>query len=145
MIKQKILLVLGLLCVFSSQAQDDTYNENVTINVAFDPMISDANKINNSLSIFDTSFTKIDFSFDRIKKGYATHLDFDTIKAAFGYSTNPSSCTSGNYFRCVVSGLAAYAHSRGDVTAEVTGYYSCNVNYNGSSNCHRALIGPSVH
>lgn len=82
MIKQKILLVLGLLCVFSLQAQDDTYNENVTINVAFDPMISDANKINNSLSIFDTSFTKIDFTFDRIKKGYDTHLDFDTIKAA---------------------------------------------------------------
>ena len=74
---------------------------------------------------------------------YTTNVD--TIKAAFGYSTNPSSCTSGNYFRCVVSGLAAYAHSRGDVTAEVTGYYSCNVNYNGSSNCHRALIGPSVH
>ncbi len=82
MIKRNILLVFVLLFAIGLQAQDDTYNENVTINVAFDPMINDANKLNKNLSIFDTSFTKIDFSFDRIKKGYDTHLTFDTIKAA---------------------------------------------------------------
>ncbi|MBR1769037.1 MAG: hypothetical protein IJ748_01110 [Bacteroidales bacterium] len=83
--KQNILFVLFLSLAFSfTMAQDDkdTYNENVTINVAFDPMINDANKIDENISVFDTSFSQVDLTFDRIKKGYKTMLTFDTIKAA---------------------------------------------------------------
>ncbi|MBQ9312120.1 MAG: hypothetical protein IJ213_03640 [Bacteroidales bacterium] len=71
------------LSVFMLNAQtQDEYNENVTVNVSFDPMVNDANKINENPTIFDTSFTQVDFSFDRIKRGYKTSLTFDTIKAA---------------------------------------------------------------
>ena len=66
---------------------------------------------------------------------YTTNVD--TIKVAFGYSTNPSRCTSGsNYFRCSVSGLGASAYDGGGVRADGTDYYYCNVSGDGSSRCH---------
>lgn len=74
------ILMVSALAV-KAQPQGE-YNENVTVNVSFDPMITDANKINENPSIFDTSFTSVDFSFDRLKRGYKTNLTFDTIKAA---------------------------------------------------------------
>ncbi len=64
---------------------------------------------------------------------YATNVD--TIKAAFGYSTNPGRCTSGsNYFRCSVSGLRALAFDDGDVNAHDPDY-ACFVSSDGSSYC----------
>lgn len=82
--KSIISIFASLIFVYNIQAQqnEDTYNENVTINVAFDPMINDANKINRNLSIFDTSFTQLNFSFEHISSAYNTTLTFDTIKAA---------------------------------------------------------------
>ena len=78
-----IAAVLCTLGVVSLQAQNqDEYNENVTINVSFDPMVTDANKINQNPSIFDTSFTNVDMSFERLLRKYDTNLSFDTIKAA---------------------------------------------------------------
>ncbi|MDO5760106.1 MAG: hypothetical protein Q4Q06_03690 [Bacteroidota bacterium] len=82
-IRNIISIFVGLIFVSSIQAQqEETYNENVTINVAFDPIINDANKINSDLPIFDTSFIKTNFTFDHIDRGYNTTLRFDTIKAA---------------------------------------------------------------
>ena len=65
---------------------------------------------------------------------YATNVD--TIKAAFGYSTNPSRCTDGgSYFSCSVSGLGAYAGSDGYVDVNGTGGCRCFVSDDGSSIC----------
>lgn len=81
--KNIVLFGLILLGCFLAGAQEkDTYNENVTINVAFNPMINDANMIRKNLSIFDTTFMQADFKFDRLKRAYRTLLQFDTIKAA---------------------------------------------------------------
>ncbi len=66
---------------------------------------------------------------------YTTNID--TIKAAFGYSTNPSRCTSGGtYFSCSVSGLDAYVIGSGYVYAYDPGYYYCTVDSGGSSRCY---------
>ena len=65
---------------------------------------------------------------------YTTNVD--TIKAAFGYSTNPSRCTDyGTYFRCSVSGLRASAFSDGTVSASGADGYNCYMNPDGSSSC----------
>lgn len=83
--RSKILTLFCFIVVlaFNTQAQKDTvYNENVTINVGFNPIVTDANKININPSIFDTSFSQINMSFDKIDKGYATNLKFDSIKPA---------------------------------------------------------------
>ena len=72
-----------LLLITDATAQKDTvYNESVIVNVGFNPIVTDANKITENPSIFDTSFSQINLTFDKIDKGYQTHLDFDTIKAA---------------------------------------------------------------
>ncbi|GEM_PF-2513725 len=77
-----ISIILSLFIIYTLHAQQEDYNENVTVNVAFDPIINDANKINTELSVFDTSFTPIEYSFDHVKRAYKTKLTFDTIKAA---------------------------------------------------------------
>ena len=65
---------------------------------------------------------------------YATNVD--TIKAAFGYSTNPDTCTSdSNDFSCSVSGLYVHVDGYGDVIANDYIYYGCYVNDAGSSHC----------
>ena len=65
---------------------------------------------------------------------YTTNVD--TLKAAFGYSTNPSRCTAeGSYFDCSVSGFRANANGFGSVSASDTVAYSCDVYDTGSSTC----------
>jgi len=71
---------------------------------------------------------------------YATNVY--RIKAAFGYSTNPSRCTSGSdHFYCSVSGLNARAYYYGDVNVTDNDGYSCYVNDSDSSRCD-VLAGP---
>jgi len=66
----------------------------------------------------------------------------NVIKAAFGYSTNPGRCTSGSdYFKCLVSGLRAYANNDGYVDAGNIDNYGCNVDNDGSSGCG-GTVGP---
>jgi len=66
---------------------------------------------------------------------YATNVD--TIKAAFGYSTNPSRCTDEvTYFSCTVSDLYAYAGDNGNVRAGDNESYYCSVGSGGSSYCY---------
>ena len=66
--------------------------------------------------------------------GYTSNVN--VIKAAFGYSTNPSRCPyGGSYFSCWVSGLYAYANNDGSVIAYDTHNYNCTVYHDGSSNC----------
>ena len=65
-----------------SAQKDSVYNESVIVNVGFNPIVTDANKITENPSIFDTSFSQINLTFEKINKGYETHLAFDTIKAA---------------------------------------------------------------
>ncbi|MBP3252993.1 MAG: hypothetical protein J6M30_00580 [Bacteroidales bacterium] len=67
---------------FTYAQRDTVYNESVIVNVGFNPIVTDANKITENPGIFDTSFSQINLSFEKIDKGYATHLAFDTIKAA---------------------------------------------------------------
>ena len=62
----------------------------------------------------------------------------EAIKAAFGYSTNPSRCgESGtgrsSNFNCSVSGLYAHANARGNVTADDSNSSGCYVYYDGGS------------
>ena len=58
------------------------------------------------------------------------------IKAAFGYSTNPSRCTdNGTNFSCMVSGLIASASDDGHVNASYYSDYNCSVDTDGSSYC----------
>ena len=58
------------------------------------------------------------------------------IKAAFGYSTDPSRCTDeGSSFYCSVSGFDASASDDGSVGAYGTGYYYCYVHDDGFSGC----------
>lgn len=65
---------------------------------------------------------------------YTTNVN--TIKAAFGYSTNPSRCTdNGTYIDCSVSGFRANANGFGSVSASDTVAYSCDVYDSGSSIC----------
>ena len=67
--------------------------------------------------------------------GASYETNVDTIKAAFGYSTNPGRCTSGsNYFHCSVSGLAANVVDDGYVYVGDS-YYICYINNNNSSFC----------
>jgi len=69
---------------------------------------------------------------------YTTNVD--TIKAAFGYSTNPGRCTdNGTDFYCSVSGLDAEAYYYGSVYAGDADGCGCIVNIDGSSNCHREI------
>lgn len=78
-----IIILLSLTTTINAIAQQkEEYNENVIINVGFNPIVTDANKINENPTIFDTSFSQINLSFEKIDKGYKTHLRFDTIKAA---------------------------------------------------------------
>jgi len=70
---------------------------------------------------------------------YATNVD--TIKAAFGYSTNSSRCTdNGTNFSCSVSGLSADAYDSGYVSAYGTDRYNCSVDVGGSSSCDRGGV-----
>ncbi len=65
---------------------------------------------------------------------YTTNVD--TMKAAFGYSTNPDRCTSdSNSFSCSMSDFGAYAHEYGQVNVIDTSRYFCYVDYGGSSYC----------
>jgi len=69
---------------------------------------------------------------------YTTNVN--TIKAAFGYSTNPSRCTDeGSSFYCSVSGFGASfganAGNDGHVSATGTAYCNCSVDSDGSSRC----------
>ena len=60
-----------LLLITDATAQKDTvYNESVIVNVGFNPIVTDANKITENPSIFDTSFSQINLTFDKIDKGY---------------------------------------------------------------------------
>ncbi|MBO6117968.1 MAG: hypothetical protein J6P44_05420 [Bacteroidales bacterium] len=83
-IKKIALLSLfaALLSGNVSAQKDSVYNESVIVNVGFNPIVTDANKITENPSIFDTSFSQINLTFEKIDKGYETHLAFDTIKAA---------------------------------------------------------------
>ncbi len=75
--------VIGLAFAFDSVfAQDTIYNESVIINVGFNPIVNDANKVVETPSIFDTSYSHIDLTFEKIDKGYQIRLKFDTIKPA---------------------------------------------------------------
>ena len=80
------ITVLSLFAVILSgnisAQKDSVYNESVIVNVGFNPIVTDANKISENPSIFDTSFSQINMTFEKIDKGYETHLAFDTIKAA---------------------------------------------------------------
>ena len=70
---------------------------------------------------------------------YTTNVD--TIKAAFGYSTNPGRCTSdSSSFYCSVSDLSAHAYGLGDVYANGADYCDCRVYTDGSSKCNGAAI-----
>ena len=65
----------------------------------------------------------------------------ETIKTAFGYSTNPSRCgESGtgrsSYFDCDVSGLSAIAYAHGVVGASDDDSSNCYVSSDGGSDCH---------
>ena len=64
----------------------------------------------------------------------------ETIKTAFGYSTNPSRCIESgtghsSNFRCGVSGLGADFYASGSVFAGGNDGSSCNVYCDGSSGC----------
>ena len=64
----------------------------------------------------------------------------ETIKTAFGYSTNPSRCTESirgrdSYFSCWVSGLNANANANGNVNAIGSDSSICNVISDGNSYC----------
>jgi len=76
------LLFPNSLFATVQQQKDTVYNENVIVNVGFNPIVTDANKIIENPTILDTSFSQIDLTFEKIDKGYKTQLDFDTIKAA---------------------------------------------------------------
>ncbi len=70
---------------------------------------------------------------------YTTNVD--TLKAAFGYSTDPSRCHDGgsssfHSFHCSVSGLDAGADNDGGVYASDTDYCDCDVFNGGSSDCY---------
>ena len=75
---------------------------------------------------------------DYISQYYETNKE--TIKTAFGYSTNPSRCSeegtgSSSFFRCYASGLNAFAYVRGSVSAGDFDGSNCLVRYDGISYC----------
>jgi hypothetical protein len=77
-----VMLISNNVLATESSQKDTVYNESVIVNVGFNPIVSDANKIVENPTIFDTSFSQINLSFEKIDKGYTTQLAFDTIKAA---------------------------------------------------------------
>ena len=77
-----VMLLSNKVLATESVQKDTVYNESVIVNVGFNPIVSDANKIVENPTIFDTSFSQINLSFEKIDKGYTTQLAFDTIKAA---------------------------------------------------------------
>lgn len=82
-IKIVVFLSASLFMFFNAKAQNkETYNEDVIINVDFNPIVNDAVKLTQNPSIFDTNFSPIKLSFERMDKGYHTALKFDTIKPA---------------------------------------------------------------
>lgn len=82
-IKTIVFISASLFMFFNTKAQNkETYNEDVIVNVDFSPIVNDAMKLTQNPSIFDTNFSPIKLSFNRLDKGYHTTLKFDTIKPA---------------------------------------------------------------
>ena len=76
------MVLVAMLSNYTFAQKDTVYNESVIVNVGFNPIVTDANKITENPTIFDTSFSQINLTFEKMDKGYQTRLAFDTIKAA---------------------------------------------------------------
>lgn len=85
-------IIIGIsalgLCFVQSHAQNNKndnkslYNEDVIVNLSYNPIVTDAIKLTQNPSIFDTNYSKIQLQFNRLDKGFHTMLKFDTIKPA---------------------------------------------------------------
>ncbi len=78
------ILIFGALSLnlFAQSQNDKEYNESVIMRSSFSPVVSEAYKLSDKPTIFDSEFKLPPFRYDKTGKRFATTMTFDKIKPA---------------------------------------------------------------
>ncbi|MBO5963601.1 MAG: hypothetical protein J6P97_03885 [Bacteroidales bacterium] len=78
------ILIFGTLSlnIFAQTQNEKEYNESVIMRSSFSPVVSEAYKLSDKPTIFDSEFKLPPFRYDKTGKRFATTMTFDNIKPA---------------------------------------------------------------